>query len=285
MSVSDGAVSFTRTAPAASVIAWAQDPRLQDPLHCANLLLQEFDDPSGILQSALLLGLVIRCASQIALDYRRVEGPTGCLDTQLTRTNSGGSCCDLHLLRRRSGPSHDGGQRYEVQHTTPALGSTTDAAMLHGLQRRIMYITDSHVEDSGIKEGAPPSVVRVFVFRIFSGVPTDRIEHLLVTSSHSLQVFISSLFLSCLPVSHTCCTAQPPRMCGRFYRIPRLTAKKNPLRLVATLMCPQMVWTTQCAPQAGPQAAQHRLTQPQAGGSTQRQHRQTAGPTHVKPCP
>jgi hypothetical protein len=157
MRLCDEDTVFTKTAPAAAVAGNSQDPHLREPAYYAMLLLKEFEDPSVVLQSTLLVGLAIRCACQIALDYRRLT--IG--GAHLMRSSSGGSISYLHSLRRRSAPFPDRSSRdaHPVHPAFNSMRSTTDASLLRDLEVRMMYITDSHVEDSGVRDGASHSAV------------------------------------------------------------------------------------------------------------------------------
>lgn len=140
--------SFTRTAPAASCLRSTQ---LTDPVYCASLLLEQLDEPAAVAQSDLLAGLALQCACQIALDYRRLEGlTTGGMDASMARTNSRGSPRDLlHPLPRRSDTSQQA-----------AVRRPGDSDVLQELEERMVYIVDSHVEDSGVPDGQSTSLVR-----------------------------------------------------------------------------------------------------------------------------
>lgn len=143
--------SFSRTAPAA--LTQRSTPRT-DPAYCAMLLLEQFDAPAAVLHSELLVGLAVRCACQIALDYRRLEGmTTGGMESSMVYTSRRGSPRDLlHMPRRQSDTS---------LHLAnfDAVRGMVDSSMLQEMERRMVYIIDSHGEDSGVPDGQSPSLV------------------------------------------------------------------------------------------------------------------------------
>lgn len=137
-------------------------PLLTEPTYCVHLLLQQFEDPASVLHSDLLVGLAVRCACQIALDYRRLDSlTTGGLDAQLARTTSRGSPGDPQL-RRQSATSLEERQRHAQHAAFDAMRSTANASIFQELEKRMIYIQDSHVEDSGTRDCASPSLVRPF---------------------------------------------------------------------------------------------------------------------------
>ena len=118
------------------------------------LLLEQFDAPAAVLHSELLVGLAVRCACQIALDYRRLEGmTTGGMESSMVYTSRRGSPRDLlHMPRRQSDTS---------LHLAnfDAVRGMVDSSMLQEMERRMVYIIDSHGEDSGVPDGQSPSLV------------------------------------------------------------------------------------------------------------------------------
>jgi hypothetical protein len=153
---------FARTAPAAPLEHSSEHARLlTEPMYCAMLLLQQFENSSAILQSEVLVGLALRCACQISLDQRRLEGMTkGGIDTHLSHTYSRGGFCDPHLLRRVSAVTDEASSPHHS--AVAALRNIANSSMLPEMENRMMYITDSHVEDSGVKDGTALSQVCLF---------------------------------------------------------------------------------------------------------------------------
>lgn len=146
---------FTRTAPA----AYSQDWILRQPAYCVMLLLHQLQEPSAVLQlDGVLVGLALRCACQIALDFRRHEA--GSMNAQLIRASSFGSPRGLQKLRRSSAPS----LLEDVQPAAAwaAVLNSVDSDVPQQLDKRLRYIIDSHVEDVGVvTDRASQSVVRI----------------------------------------------------------------------------------------------------------------------------